>query len=326
MQKSKYKIGENRLVFATKGQTDVPPSIAEAPTPSLSDLSKDIAKDPTNLNESIKRLGASWKDLTDATERITNIFKRFDVDVDEEEIEATLREPGANPDSADTTEAEPTDWKEKKPVDVSFKDYKHAEKASNELNKHKDWMEYIKASAQNHNIPVSTIVAFIAKESGFNPNSKCPRSSARGLAQALEGTWETYQNKTGQPNADQFNPKDSIDFMAWYCRDLINSVNAKIDREGLSQDYKLSGADVKNLYISYNQGPAGYLLLRTYLDNPTAANFNAMCSFQKCVRGRSADGKPIYGWQARADYAGRVASVAQAYANPFKWSDFKRTA
>ena len=113
MQKSKYKIGENRLVFATKGQTDVPPSIAEAPTPSLSDLSKDIAKDPTNLNESIKRLGASWKDLTDATERITNIFKRFDVDVDEEEIEATLREPGANPDSADTTEAEPTDWKEK---------------------------------------------------------------------------------------------------------------------------------------------------------------------------------------------------------------------
>ena len=187
-------------------------------------------------------------------------------------------------------------------------------------------MEYIKASAQNHNIPVSTIVAFIAKESGFNPNSKCPRSSARGLAQALEGTWETYQNKTGQPNADQFNPKDSIDFMAWYCRDLINSVNAKIDREGLSQDYKLSGADVKNLYISYNQGPAGYLLLRTYLDNPTAANFNAMCSFQKCVRGRSADGKPIYGWQARADYAGRVASVAQAYANPFKWSDFKRTA
>ena len=325
MQKSKFKIiGENRLVFATQGPDKALEQTAEAPTSSLSGLNEDIANDPNKLNESIKRLGASWEKLGKSFDGLAKIFEPLGVD--EEEIEATLREPEANPDSADTTEAEPADWKEKKPADVSFKDYKHAEKASQKLKEHPDWSKYIKDSAQKYNIPVSTIVAFIAKESGFNPNSKCSGSSARGLAQALDKTWRTYQEKTGQPNADRNNPKDAIEFMAWYCGDLIKSVNAKIDREGLPQNYKLSGSDVKNLYMAYNQGPTGYLLLRVYLDNPTTANFNAMRSFQKCVRGHNADGKPIYGWQARADYAGRVASVAQAYSGNFENSDFKRTA
>lgn len=327
MKNYKFKIGENRLVFVTQGPDKALEQTEKVPTPSLSALSEDIANDPNKLNESIKRLGASWERLGKSFEGLAKIFEPLGVD--EEELEATLREPGANPDSADTTEPESPDWAEKqksKPVDVSFKDYRHAEKASQRLKEHPDWSEYIKQSAQKYDIPVSTIVAFIAKESGFNPLSKCPGSSARGLAQALDKTWRTYQIKTGQPNADRNNPKDSIEFMAWYCRDLINGVNSKIDREGLPQDYKLSGADVKNLYMSYNQGPTGYLLLRVYLDNPTAENFKNLRSFQKCVRGHSADGKPIYGWQARADYAGRVASVAQAYSSDFENSDFKRTA
>lgn len=311
-------------MFATQKPAEAPEAAAKKPETGLSALNEDIARDPDKLSESIRRLSANWEKLGKSFDSLAKLFEPLGID--EEEIEATLREPGANTDSADTTEAEPADWKEKKPVDVSFKDYRHAEKASQRLKEHPDWSEYIKQSAQKYDIPVSTIIAFIAKESGFNALSKCPGSSARGLAQALDKTWRTYQIKTGQPNADRNNPKDSIEFMAWYCRDLINGVNKKIEREGLPQDYKLNGFDVKNLYMAYNQGPTGYLLLRVYLDNPTAENFKALRSFQKCVRGHDASGKPIYGWQARADYAGRVASVAQAYSSDFENFDFKRTA
>lgn len=325
MQNAKFKIiGENRLVFETQGPDKALESATEKPTSSLAGLNEDIAHDPNKLNESIKRLGASWEKLGKSFEGLAKIFKPLGVD--EEELEATLREPEVNPDSADTKETEPADWEKIKPAGVSFKDYKHAEKASQRLKEHPDWSKHIEESARKYNIPVSTIVAFIAKESGFNPLSKCSESSARGLAQALDGTWRTYQIKTGQPNADRNNPEDAIEFMAWYCRDLIKTVNAKIDREGLPQNYKLNGFDVKNLYMSYNQGPTGYLLLRVYSNNPTTANFNAMRSFQKCIRGSDKDGKPIYGWQARADYAGRVAGVAQGYASNFEKSDFKRTA
>ncbi|MBI4994652.1 transglycosylase SLT domain-containing protein [Candidatus Peregrinibacteria bacterium] len=310
-------IGENRLVFATQKPAEAPPQTLEAPTGQLSALNEDIADDPNKLADSIRRLGASWEKLGKSFDGLKKLFEPLGVD--EEEIEATLREPGANPDSADTDEPEPSDWLEKqktKPSEarnVSFKDYKSAEEASQRLKEHSDWMDWIKEAAQKYNIPVSTIVAFIRKESGFNPRSKCSRSSASGLAQAMEGTWKTYQIKTGQPNADRFNPKDAIDFVGWECKDLINTVNRKIDREGLPPEYKLNGLDVKHLYVAYNQGPTGYLLLRVYLDNPTAANFKKLRGFQQEIRGYNAEGKPIYGWEKRTKYAESVANVAQAY-------------
>lgn len=55
----------------------------------------------------------------------------------------------------------------------------------------------------NFNQPVIEILRFIAKcESGNNPLARNPTSSAKGLLQIIDGTWEHFQCKGSVLNAD----------------------------------------------------------------------------------------------------------------------------
>ena len=92
-----------------------------------------------------------------------------------------------------------------------------------------------------------TLLAMIRQESSFRYDARPIKngkrlSSAYGFAQALDGTWEHYQQETGLTHHRRDNFAHASYFMGWYI-DHINKVN------------KVSKHDVKNLYYSYHDGP-----------------------------------------------------------------------
>lgn len=68
----------------------------------------------------------------------------------------------------------------------------------------------ITAAASAFNIEPGLLLAIARKESGFNPNAENSRSSAKGLFQFVDGTWESmkvrYGKALGMP--DDASPKD----------------------------------------------------------------------------------------------------------------------
>lgn len=82
---------------------------------------------------------------------------------------------------------------------------------------------------QQWGVPVSVQLATIARRSSFVHDAqpmktkgfwifkrKVPRSSALGYAQALDGTWDEYVEKTGRRRADRTDFADASDFIGWY--------------------------------------------------------------------------------------------------------------
>ena len=73
-------------------------------------------------------------------------------------------------------------------------------------------------------------LAVMKQESAFDARAKAPRgerkwfglvqgdrlSSARGYAQALDTTWETYKRETGNGGASRQSFRDAADFIGWY--------------------------------------------------------------------------------------------------------------
>lgn len=330
MQNYNLKIGENRLVFLVK-QPDKAPEAAEKPTlaglkanlqqnadKEVTDilghpLSPGIAGDPDSLAKAVTRLEESYNKFDQSLDRLYAVFAPHGVS--KKDIEPYLEnkdrnEPWENPDTADTAEPEPPDWKDKY-IGTSWKDHNHAQHAANKLKEIPDLARYVKESSTKHGVPESTIVSVIEMESGWNVKSKCPTTSATGLCQAIDKTWNRYKGEINS-NAQRTNPKDAIDFVGWYCKDLVSTVNRMIDRagpnSGFKQEYKISVTDIENLYMAYNNGPAGYLVLRRYKDNPTDENFKKLTDFQKKIK---KNGK--YDWENRYNYAKSVARVAKAY-------------
>ena len=114
------------------------------------------------------------------------------------------------------------------------------------LNSYKKW-----------GVPISVQWAIIRYESSFIGDAKTPmqyvlgliptgrQSSAYGYAQALNGTWDHYQQETGNSWASRSNFADATDFIGWYG-----------DRA-----HRLAGISKSNtyeLYLAYHQGIAGY--------------------------------------------------------------------
>ena len=106
--------------------------------------------------------------------------------------------------------------------------------------------------------PPEVVMAIIWKESSFRSDARTPRkytffglipngrvSSAYGYSQALDGTWEWYQDETGNGWASREDFDDSVDFIGWYM--------AKTRRvNGLSMD------DAYSQYLAYHEGHTGY--------------------------------------------------------------------
>jgi len=100
-------------------------------------------------------------------------------------------------------------------------------------------------------------MAFMYQESSFKRKAKPPRrkllgfipwrrlSSAYGYAQAINGTWRSYLDATGEYWRERHDFADATDFIHWY---MLSAVKTN----GVSR------SDAANLYLNYHEGPAGY--------------------------------------------------------------------
>ena len=121
----------------------------------------------------------------------------------------------------------------------------------------RSWYKAAKRTEDRWNIPVSVTMAIIKQESSFIAAAKPPRTkllgfipwkrvtSARGYAQAVDGTWEMYLKDRGGWFVSRNDFEDSVDFVGWY--------NYKT--------HKQLGISLKNaraLYLAYHEGRGGY--------------------------------------------------------------------
>ena len=105
-------------------------------------------------------------------------------------------------------------------------------------------------------VPVALQMATIYQESKFISNAKTPRkyflgiipngrqSSAKGYAQAIDGTWEEYQ-RAENPYGSRTDIKDATDFMGWYMA-------------GSTKRLRIPLHDVRSQYLAYHEGRGGY--------------------------------------------------------------------
>jgi hypothetical protein len=106
-------------------------------------------------------------------------------------------------------------------------------------------------------VPVHVLMATIYQESKFVGNARTPhrfalgiiplgrQSSAYGYSQALDATWEEYQEEEGGRRARRDRIADATDFMGWYMSESER-------RLGISK------YDANAQYLAYHEGRTGY--------------------------------------------------------------------
>lgn len=75
------------------------------------------------------------------------------------------------------------------------------------------YADIIEEAAKTYNIPADLIRANISAESGWNPNAKNSKTSAEGLMQILDGTWDGYCVQCGYTPGDyskKIDPRASV--------------------------------------------------------------------------------------------------------------------
>jgi hypothetical protein len=124
----------------------------------------------------------------------------------------------------------------------------------------------MKATERKWGVPVAVQMATIHQESKFVGNARTPhrfalgiipmgrQSSAFGYSQALDGTWEEYQDSEGGRRAKRDRIDDATDFMGWY----MNESSARLG---------ISKTDAQAQYLAYHEGRTGYAN-QSYLGKP----------------------------------------------------------
>jgi len=119
------------------------------------------------------------------------------------------------------------------------------------------WYNAAKTAERRWGVPISVNMAVIYQESSFRSRAKPARnrflwvfpgsrpSSAFGYAQALDETWQEYEQKSGNSRASRANFSDAIDFVGWY-----NANSSRISN--------ISNNDAMHLYYAYHEGNGGY--------------------------------------------------------------------
>lgn len=119
------------------------------------------------------------------------------------------------------------------------------------------YLNAMKATERKWGIPVAVQMATIYQESKFIGNARTPhqyalgiipmgrQSSAFGYSQALDGTWEEYQEKQGKRRAKRDDIRDATDFMGWYMHDTARTLG-------------IAKTDARNQYLAYHEGRGGY--------------------------------------------------------------------
>ncbi len=127
-----------------------------------------------------------------------------------------------------------------------------------EIFREKDgWYQDARASEKRWGTPIQVQMAIIRQESSFRDDAQPPRrtllgfipwtrpSSAYGYAQAKDGTWDWYMEKTGNSGADRDDFDDAVDFVGWY-------TNMTQRMLGVSK------WDSYNQYLAYHEGHGGF--------------------------------------------------------------------
>jgi hypothetical protein len=129
--------------------------------------------------------------------------------------------------------------------------------------------KYLRAMEQTEKrwgIPVHVQMATIYQESRFVGNARTPytytlgvipmgrQSTAYGYSQALNATWEEYQDGPGSRRAKRDDIADATDFMGWYMDESSRSLG-------------ISKADAEAQYLAYHEGRTGYAS-QSYLGKP----------------------------------------------------------
>ena len=119
------------------------------------------------------------------------------------------------------------------------------------------YLKAMKRAEREWGVPVAVQMATIYQESKFVGNARTPvqyslgvipmgrQSSAYGYGQALDGTWEEYQQARGGRGARRDDIRDATDFMGWYFAET-------------QAELGISVADARNQYLAYHEGRAGY--------------------------------------------------------------------
>jgi hypothetical protein len=129
--------------------------------------------------------------------------------------------------------------------------------------------QYLNAMRQTERrwgIPVHVQMATIYQESKFIGNARTPhtfalgvipmgrQSTAYGYSQALNATWEEYQDSAGGRRAKRDDIRDAADFMGWYMDESTRKLG-------------ISKTDAEAQYLAYHEGRTGYAS-QSYLGKP----------------------------------------------------------
>lgn len=135
---------------------------------------------------------------------------------------------------------------------------RNLENACSIVSQRPEYLRAFRAAERKYGVPVASMMAIIYQESKFIGNNRTPQrytlgvipvgrqSSAYGYSQALDGTWEEYQNGPGGRGARRDNIGDSADFMGWYMAQTVEETGVPI-------------YDTRNQYLAYHDGRTGFL-------------------------------------------------------------------
>lgn len=119
------------------------------------------------------------------------------------------------------------------------------------------YLRAFQATERKWGVPVHVQMATIYQESKFVSDARTPlrfalgvipvgrQSSAFGYSQALDGTWEEYQESEGKRRTRRDDIRDATDFMGWYMAETSRTLG-------------ISLYDARNQYLAYHDGRSGY--------------------------------------------------------------------
>ncbi|UPH71649.1 lytic transglycosylase [Abyssibius alkaniclasticus] len=125
------------------------------------------------------------------------------------------------------------------------------------LDQRPGWLNDLERTQRQWGVHPADVMAIIWKESSFRARARTRRtyslgsipsgyiSSAFGFSQALDGTWEWYQDETNARGARRQSFRDAVDFIGWY-------MNQSLQRNNIALD------DAENQYLAYHEGHTGY--------------------------------------------------------------------
>jgi hypothetical protein len=120
-----------------------------------------------------------------------------------------------------------------------------------------EYLSAMRTTERRWGVPINVQMATIHQESKFVGNARTPhqfalgvipmgrQSSAYGYSQALDGTWEEYQDDQNRNRARRDRIKDATDFMGWYMDETTRSLG-------------IPKSDAENQYLAYHEGRSGY--------------------------------------------------------------------